>query len=336
MVQIIRRTERESPAKQIYQSYLEGQERKRQKQQDALALQEKQYGRNLDAAKLYAQGYQFDPASGGISKRDDYVDYDQLNKQAEYELNQKRRQMIDEMEMSGSGGRVDAPTMVSQVPASPQVPVKGGLPTFSGKKYQYDPFSDKMNESDEYKIWLKTQEKIAEEKAVRQIEEEGQGEQIKDSAEDILGTIGEVEKGLDYFGFAGKAPSIPLITGDYAKRKNWEKNIDKLKAGLVLETLQKLKRASKTGSTVFGALSEGELKMLQDASTALGRELGKEDAAKYLSAMRQSFQKIVGNGQQQLATPEWVPQGFEGDYATAKSRGFSDDQILQKIKSLGL
>lgn len=122
---------------------------------------------------------------------------------------------------------------------------------------------------------------------------------VKDSAEDALNTIKEVKNGINYFGFTGGLPSIPG-----SPRAKWEANINKLLSKNVIDVMTNMKQASKTGATGFGQLSEKELKVLQDASTALKRNLSPKDATEILNDMEVKLKKIsVGNGQS--ADPEY-------------------------------
>lgn len=111
---------------------------------------------------------------------------------------------------------------------------------------------------------------------------------VKDAANNALGTIKEVESGLDNFGTLGNLPSFPGT-----KRVNWEANVNKLKSEQVLNTIKEMKDASKTGATGFGALSEKELSVLENAATALRKDLPKEDAQRYLNQIKTSMQKII-------------------------------------------
>jgi hypothetical protein len=117
---------------------------------------------------------------------------------------------------------------------------------------------------------------------------EQQSQFVRDSAQDMLNTIGEVEKGMNYFGLTGGLPSIPG-----SERKNWEVNINKLLSGKIIDLMTNMKQASKTGATGFGQLSEKELAVLQQASTALKRDLSSKDARRYLEGMKQNLQKIL-------------------------------------------
>jgi hypothetical protein len=117
---------------------------------------------------------------------------------------------------------------------------------------------------------------------------------VRNSALDTLNTIGEIEKGMGYFGLTGDLPSIP---GTH--RVNWEANINKLLSGKIINLMTSMKEASKTGATGFGQLSEKELSVLQSASTALKRNLSSKDAQRYLDDMKVSLQKVL-QGQEEV------------------------------------
>ena len=133
---------------------------------------------------------------------------------------------------------------------------------------------------------------------------------IKDSAQDTLNTISEVEKGMGNFGLTGQLPSIPGTS-----RTTWESNINKLLSGKIINLMTEMKQASKTGATGFGQLSNKELGVLQEASTALKRGMSPKDAQKILTDMKSKLQKIVGGEmssnmglpQEQNVKPQYNP-----------------------------
>lgn len=140
---------------------------------------------------------------------------------------------------------------------------------------------------------------VAEEKFKVEQEEKGKQEEnraasIKESAYDTLKTISEVEKGIGHFGLTGSVPSLPGT-----ERYNWETNINKLLSGKIINLMTSMKEASKTGATGFGQLSNKELGVLQQASTALKKGLSPEDAQRYLNDMKTALQKIVNNQKQE-------------------------------------
>jgi hypothetical protein len=120
-------------------------------------------------------------------------------------------------------------------------------------------------------------------------------QQVNTSASDMLSTIGEVKKGINNFGLFGNIPSIPGT-----KRADWESNVNKLLSQKIVDLMQSMKNASKTGATGFGQLSQKELKVLQDASTALNRGLSPKDAQKYLDQMEATANKVLSGGKPTL------------------------------------
>ena len=181
-------------------------------------------------------------------------------------------------------GAINVPGIgrVSQVGAS-----KEWKPTTKAEALEYE------NE----KYGLKSQNRSAvERKAEFELEESQRkrdfaSSDVMDKANDALNTIREIEGDMQYFGMAtgypGKLPSFPGHP-----RSKWEANVNKLLAGKVISVMTDMKNASRTGATGFGQLSEKELKVLQDASTALNRNLSPKDAQVELNKMKASLQKI--------------------------------------------
>lgn len=177
--------------------------------------------------------------------------------------------------------------------------------------------------------------KASEAQAANDVKEES----LINTANENLRAIEESKKGLKYFGPLGKMPSVPVITGDYSKRKNWENNINKVLSGKVLEVMNEMKRASKTGATGFGALNEKELAILQGASTALSRDLAPKDALRYLNEIETMQRRVLSRGGkkfgQQPQIPDWA--SAEPDfYQLAKSKGHSDEEISDLFKRRGI
>ncbi len=142
------------------------------------------------------------------------------------------------------------------------------------------------------------QEKFEAEQAEKKLKLEEKSQFIRDSAQDSLNTISEIEKGTGHFGLFGQLPSIPGTP-----RYTWETNINKLLSGKMIDLMTKMKEASKTGATGFGQLSEKEGQILREASTALKRGLAPEKAQEYLNNMKVMLQKVIEGRQQ--------PQGQE-------------------------
>lgn len=140
------------------------------------------------------------------------------------------------------------------------------------------------------------EKKQAEAEAADQTKEEN----LINSANENLLAIQEAKKGKKYFGMMGKLPSSmapsTYLQGEYGQRKNWENNINKVTSGQVLEVMNKMKAASKTGATGFGALNEKELAILQGASTALSRDLAPEDAMRYLNDIETMQKRVLARG----------------------------------------
>lgn len=123
--------------------------------------------------------------------------------------------------------------------------------------------------------------------------EEKQAKEEKIFAADMLKTIEEIEGGIKYFGAGGAVPTWVSPT-DY-KKQNWRANFDKLVSQRTIDTMTRMKQASKTGATGFGQLSNKELAVLENASTVLKRVMSEEDAKRYLEDMKIPLQKILGN-----------------------------------------
>ena len=127
---------------------------------------------------------------------------------------------------------------------------------------------------------------------------ENQAQMVKDSAQDVLGTVGEVRKGMKFFGPMGDVPTIlspsSLIPGEYDKRKNWEVNVNKLLSEKIVNLMAEMKNASRTGATGFGQLSGPELAILQGASTALKKGLSPQDADRYLTQIENMEKRVLG------------------------------------------
>jgi len=129
------------------------------------------------------------------------------------------------------------------------------------------------------------------------------------SVDDTLKTIGEIEKGIKYFGAAGNVPALPFEYG----KKNWEVNLNKLMAKQVLKVMSDLKAASRTGSTGFGQLSEKELALLQNAATVLRKGLSEEDAQRYLNQIKNITNKVF-IGSNRPAHKKTKPQQTKFNY----------------------
>jgi hypothetical protein len=137
-----------------------------------------------------------------------------------------------------------------------------------------------------------TREKFEAEQTEKKIQLEQKSQFIKDSAQDALNTIGEVEKGIRNFGLFGNVPKI-YGTPEYT----WKTNVDKLLSGKMIDLMTQMKEASKTGATGFGQLTEKEGQILREASTALKKGLAPEKAQEYLNNMKAALQKVMTGNQ---------------------------------------
>ena len=160
--------------------------------------------------------------------------------------------------------------------------------------------------------------------------QENKSQMVKDSAMDTLNTISEVEKGIDYFGLTGGLPSIPGTA-----RATWEANVNKLLSGKIINLMTQMKEASKTGATGFGQLSEKELKVLQEASTALKRGLSPKDAQKYLNEMKVAAQKVLGSEIQQEGGQEVKSLDKQTAIQLLQKAGGDKNKARQMAQNMG-
>ena len=131
---------------------------------------------------------------------------------------------------------------------------------------------------------------------------------LRSNAQDNLSTIQEVKKGAKYFGPFGDLPTVAApssLFGGYGSRVMWESNINKLLSQKVIDTLNEMKQASKTGASGFGQLTEKELKLLTEASTALNRKLLPDQAIYYLEEMEKIQKKFLGQDSGNESTPSF-------------------------------
>lgn len=190
-----------------------------------------------------------------------------------------------------------------------------------------------LNALQEAKL-AESKRKQAEAEAANQAKEES----LINAANENLLAIKEAKKGRNFFGLLGNLPSqvapstIMSLGGKYGKRKNWENNINKVLSGKVLEVMNQMKAASKTGATGFGALNEKELAILQGASTALSRDLAPDDAMRYLNEIETMQRRVLARGgkkfgQKAPQVPEWVPKGDEAFYQQEIQGGTPPQEI---------
>ncbi len=158
------------------------------------------------------------------------------------------------------------------------------------------------------------QEKFEREGIERTEKAEASSALVQESTDELLDAITEVKKGSKFFGLTGPIPAIPGLQDE---KVLWQANLDKLLAKRILALMTKLKSASRTGATGFGQLSEKELKVLQDGSTALKKTLSEQDALDILNTMEEKLLKIKTGGQN--------IQGGEGLPTTAQGQGANAD-----------
>jgi len=117
---------------------------------------------------------------------------------------------------------------------------------------------------------------------------EKQSKMVTDAAQETLDTIEKIKSGAKHFGVFGGVPSVPG-----SKRATWESYTNQLLAKKILNMMNEMKNASRTGATGFGQLSEKELKVLQDSSTALKKTLPQKDALEILNKMEGIARKVL-------------------------------------------
>lgn len=113
-------------------------------------------------------------------------------------------------------------------------------------------------------------------------------EGIKSKATDMLDSIRIAKEGIKNFGVLGKIPSTPGT-----QRYTWQSHVDKLLSDKIVQLMNDMKQASKTGATGFGQLSEKELQLLREASTVLNRGLEQGEALRILNKLESGLKKIV-------------------------------------------
>jgi len=155
----------------------------------------------------------------------------------------------------------------------------------------------------------------------------------QESAQDVLDTISEVEKGINNFGVTGSLPSLPGTT-----RAEWEANVNKLLSSKIVDLITKMKQASKTGATGFGQLSDKEGQLLREASTALKRNLSPGAARKYLNVMKQSAYKVLNPSEQtdldQTPGQQYMSSMEGGNQVKREQRQLDENNaalILQRV-----
>lgn len=85
--------------------------------------------------------------------------------------------------------------------------------------------------------------------------------------------------------FSDQLAKLPIPNG----AKEWANIRDRIKSQLTLETLSNIKQQSPTGATGFGALSESELKVIQDAIANLDQSTSAEQIRKNIQLVREKI-----------------------------------------------
>lgn len=255
----------------------------------------------LAKAKIAEAGY--DINGDEISERPEYISSKQASAKkdlAEAGLAEMKLERMKRASLGGQGGIA---------------PLAGGQPLGSGVPEGYKSYLDPntgdekivkdlsvappMNEAQ--KFILSEKQKLAEESdQKKKFAQEDAAEALKSNIQ----TVEDVKKGSKYFGPLGNLPSwiapSSLQPGEWGKRREWEANIDKLKANKVLEVMTQLKNASRTGATGFGALNQSELQLLKDSAASLQqRDLPSEVAMKHLDTIEKLQRKALGRMGQQ-------------------------------------
>jgi len=108
--------------------------------------------------------------------------------------------------------------------------------------------------------------------------------------------------------------------------------IEKSDLQKIVDLIAEMKNVSKTGATGFGSLNKEELKVLQDASTALELGTPKEEAKVYLDNMEAAARKII-NGSQKISTPQSLqPTDFQ-NFDKIPMPEFDAAQRIKNLKS---
>lgn len=137
-----------------------------------------------------------------------------------------------------------------------------------------------------------------EQKSSMEIEDAKRASQVKtqatiDTAQGALNTIKEIEDKINFFGpIEGRIPA--MLNPD---KIEWQANINNLTGRNIVNLMNEMKSQSRTGATGFGQLNRAELKVIEDASMVLKKEMDETRAKKYLTQMKNAFQKIINREQ---------------------------------------
>lgn len=155
-----------------------------------------------------------------------------------------------------------------------------------------------------------------EEKAKMEIDAAKQADQIKtqatiDTAQGALNAIKEIEDKINFFGpIEGRIPAMLN-----PKKIEWQANVNNLTGRNIVNLMNEMKSQSRTGATGFGQLNRAELKVIEDASMVLKKEMDEKTALKYLNQMKRAFQRIIDREQNGYE--------FEGKSNESEKEGFS-------------
>lgn len=286
----------------------------------------------LKKAQIAEAGYDIDGDT--ITQRPDYVSLKQAQARKANLEAEDLEQTMGMKKKFMEGGSLPG-TLGSR-------PLGGGLP--EGATTYFDPSTGKMKTvvptpmNEAQRFILSEKQKLASENEQKKKYAQ---EDAADALKANIQTVQDVKKGSKYFGPAGNVPSllapssIPKALGgqgEWSQRREWEANIDKLKANKVLEVMTQLKQASRTGSTGFGALNQQELQLLKDSASSLQqRDLPSEVAMKHLDTIEKLQRKALGRmgGQQSAEIPTFasesdIPPGFKGSAIVGGVEGTVD------------
>lgn len=194
-----------------------------------------------------------------------------------------------------------------------------------------------LNELDKERLSAFQAKKSAEQQAM-----ENKNEMLKSDAQAQLNAIQEAKKGRKYFGPLGNVPSIAApssLFGEYGPRKEWENNVNKLLSGRIIDLMNQMKSASKTGATGFGQLNRSELQLIQSASNVLSKDLPPDVAMKYLDQLEPLYQKMLGGskkfgqGAEQGGNGGGVPEGVteEDIQFTMQQNKMTREEVLRQL-----
>ena len=278
--------------------------------------------KDIDEAVKYAQlsemGYQVTPGKQGmfggggmtLTRDPSYVSKGELERK-------KLQAEVDRMSQPAFGG--------GGIPANVRIKEYDQF----GQPKSYEP-ADYMSPLESAKLEKIQLEKQADEERQRLAEDN-----LRESTQGMLNTVGEVKKGKEFFGPLGNLPTIAApssLVGKYGERKNWEVNVEKLLSQKIVDLMAEMKNVSKTGATGFGQLNEKELMVLQNASTALKRDLNPADAERYLNDIERLYQKVLNN--RAGSQPMFGQGASQGAAVNPNDFSSMSDEELKRIAGL--